>query len=410
MVVALLVLSLEVGGLPYRYSILRTICTAAPCAEQQLDTATGQTFQASGILPTFYATYTTSIELLAALVWFVMGAVVFSRKSDDRMALLVAYMLVTWSTSLSGFSRALARAQPMWLAPHLLIELIGGLSLGLFLFLFPDGRFVPRWARWIALVSIIGNILSSGLINELLQRLPLFRQLIEGLLPVSAGLLLFSLFLQVYRYRKVSDTVTRQQTKWVVFGMVAALGGFILLILPSFFVPVEQVNPWLLLAINSAIYGVMLLIPISIGIAILRYRLFDIDIIIRRTLVYSTLTLTLGLVYFGCIVLSRALVAPLTGGSELTIVASTLLIAALFTPLRRRIQIVIDKRFYRRKYDAAKVLAAFGARLRTETDLDTLTDDLLTVVDETMQPTHVSLWLREPPPARSSEQTNAPGP
>ena len=137
-------------------------------------------------------------------------------------------------------------------------------------------------------------------------------------------------------------------------------------------------------------------VPAAIGIAILRYRLYDIDIIIRRTLVYSTLTLTLGLIYFGCIVLVRTLVAPLTGGTDLAIVASTLAIAALFNPLRKRIQTLIDKRFYRRKYDAAKVLAAFGATARDETDLEQLTAEMLRVVDETVQPEFVGLWLREP--------------
>jgi hypothetical protein len=134
----------------------------------------------------------------------------------------------------------------------------------------------------------------------------------------------------------------------------------------------------------------------------MRYRLFDIEIIIRRTLVYSVLTLTLGLVYLGCIVLSRTLVAPLIGGSEvaivastLAIVASTLAIAALFNPLRRRIQNVIDRRFYRRKYDAAKVLAAFGATARDETDLEQLTAEMLRVVDETVQPEFVGLWLKQ---------------
>ena len=124
-------------------------------------------------------------------------------------------------------------------------------------------------------------------------------------------------------------------------------------------------------------------------------RLYDIDIIIRRTLVYSILTLILALVYLGCIVLLQALLVPQLGGSELAIVASTLAIAALFTPLRWRIQNLIDKRFYRRKYDAAKVLAAFGATARDETDLERLTAAMLHVVDETVQPEFVGLWLRE---------------
>jgi len=149
----------------------------------------------------------------------------------------------------------------------------------------------------------------------------------------------------------------------------------------------------LLEIVSSLSFGVM---GVTLGIAILRYRLFDIDVIIRRTLVYTLLTLTLGFVYIGCIVLSRTLIAPLTGSSELAIAASTLAIAALFNPLRRRIQTIIDKRFYRRKYDAAKVLAAFGATARDETDIQQLTDELVRVVDATMQPEFVGLWLREP--------------
>jgi hypothetical protein len=135
---------------------------------------------------------------------------------------------------------------------------------------------------------------------------------------------------------------------------------------------------------------------LSIGFAILRARLWDVDILINRTLVYGTLSVALALVYIGCVVLLRQVLAPLTGTSEIAIVASTLIIAALFTPLRRRIQNAIDKRFYRRKYDATKVLAAFGATARDETDLERLTGELLRVVDETMQPEFVGLWLREP--------------
>jgi hypothetical protein len=136
-------------------------------------------------------------------------------------------------------------------------------------------------------------------------------------------------------------------------------------------------------------------IPIAIGIAILRYRLYDIDLLINRTLVYGTLTAMLVALYFvGIVVLQRVFVFLTSEQSTLAVVASTLLIAALFNPLRKRIQSFIDRRFYRRKYDAAKTLKGFSAQLRDETDLDALSDDLVGVVRETMQPAHVSLWIR----------------
>jgi hypothetical protein len=141
-------------------------------------------------------------------------------------------------------------------------------------------------------------------------------------------------------------------------------------------------------------------LPVAIGIAVLRYRLYDIDLVINRTLVYGSLTISLVLVYFGGVALLQRLFLALTGGaSQLAVVASTLIIAALFNPLRRRMQGFIDRRFYRRKYDAARTLETFSAKLRDETDLEKLGDDLVRVVRETVQPAHTSLWLR---PARVS--------
>jgi hypothetical protein len=159
----------------------------------------------------------------------------------------------------------------------------------------------------------------------------------------------------------------------------------------------------------TAALVLLFLLMISIVVAILRYRLYDIDIIINRTLVYGSLTTMLALIYFGGVAVTQAIFYALTGQEEqpqLAIVVSTLLIAALFTPLRRRIQSFIDRRFYRRKYDARKTLEGFSAQLRNETDVDALSDDLVGVVRETMQPAHVGLWLREPWQVRDSSRGN----
>jgi hypothetical protein len=162
-------------------------------------------------------------------------------------------------------------------------------------------------------------------------------------------------------------------------------------------------------AVGALSDPVLASLPVAVGIAVLRYRLYDIDIIINRTLVYGSLTLMLALVYFGGVTATQALFTVLTGHEEqpqLAIVVSTLVIAALFTPLRRRIQSFIDRSFYRSKYDAAKTLEEFSMKLRDETDLNALSDDLVRVVRETMQPAHVSLWLH-PDPALKDKQKRA---
>jgi len=204
--------------------------------------------------------------------------------------------------------------------------------------------------------------------------------------------------IQVYRYRRVSSPAQRQQTKWVIFGLVSAL----LLLFVSFFSG-ALFPPDSLYQLTSDPFSSLafLLLPLSVSIAILRSRLWDIDFIIQRTIVYGTLTATLVVIYAGLVIGLQTLVRLFIGQisqSPVVIVASTLAIAALFRPLRHRLQALIDRRFYRRKYDAAKVVAAFSATLRQEVDLDTLREQLVAVVQETMQPSHVSLWLR--PPAR----------
>jgi hypothetical protein len=190
----------------------------------------------------------------------------------------------------------------------------------------------------------------------------------------------------VVRFRR-SDGEERQQMKWLTY---AAAANFATLLL-AFSLPADSF--WYP-AVASLSDLVPAGLPVAVGIVVLRYHLYNIDPLINRTLVYGSLTVMLAAVYFGGVATTEAILRALTGQQEqpqLAIVVSTLAIAALFNPLRRRIQAFIDKRFYRRKYDAAKTLEAFSAKLRDETDLDALSDDLVGVVRETMQPAHVSV-------------------
>jgi hypothetical protein len=236
---------------------------------------------------------------------------------------------------------------------------------------------------------------------------PLGIEALGGLLPVVertwevVGLSLVVVFATTslfVRMRRASG-VERQQVKWLLYAAtLLSFAGLLSLIIG----PIG--TGWVGLVLITLGF---LSVPFAIGIAILRYRLYDIDIIINRSLVYGSLTALLALVYFGGVTATQALLRNITGQerlSQLVIVASTLVIAALFTPLRRRIQSIIDRSFYRKKYDAAKTLEGFSMKLRDETDLEPLKDDLVRVVRETMQPAHVSLWLR-PETASKGEET-----
>jgi hypothetical protein len=208
---------------------------------------------------------------------------------------------------------------------------------------------------------------------------------------------------QIYRYRRISNSTQRQQTKWVVYGVSVALITVIAVraLAGLLFPEIGQNSSFNNVADNPIFYALMLLIllliPLSFGIAILRSHLWDIDLIINRTLVYGSLTTLLALLYFGLIFALQSLFQGLFHqNNAVANVVSTLVIAALFQPLHHSIQRFIDRRFYRSKYDAAKTLEAFSATLRNEVDQDQLREQLLGVVEKTMQPAHVSLWLRSP--------------
>jgi hypothetical protein len=286
----------------------------------------------------------------------------------------------------------------IWTLSAEVVSFIGAASVVLFFYLFPDGRFVPRWTRWVALVCIFAVMTPATFLPD--RFLPIFGHPLAYAF-LGAGFAGATLFAQVYRYRRVSSPTQRQQTKWVVFGLAMALGGGSVVALLNLVVPRGVLTS---LVGTTSFYFFTLLIPLSIAVAVLRYHLYDIDTLINRTLVYGSLTATLVALYFGGIVVLQRLLVALTGEkSTVAVVASTLLIAALFTPLRHQIQSFIDRRFYRRKYDARKTLESFALKLRDETDLGALSDDLIGVVRETMQPAHISLWLR-PATSRNVEE------
>ena len=288
--------------------------------------------------------------------------------------------------------------------------------LGTFVFLlFTDGRLPSRRWRTLAWLSgavivlaSVGVALSTGSLANLggarnpfaLEAYPWwFNGMLVFLLLLPLCMLLSAVSL-VLRFRR-SKGEQRQQIKWIAFAAsvvgllyLAAMATAFLFPSESWFQPGSRW--WLDLLASGALFS-FTLVPTAVGVAMLRYRLYDIDLIINRTLVYGSLTLMLLLVYFGGVTATQATLQGLTGREELpqfAIVVSTLIIAAIFNPLRRRVQAFVDRRFYRRKYDAVQILQAFGARLRNETDLDTLSSDLVGVVHETVQPAHVSLWLR----------------
>jgi hypothetical protein len=252
-------------------------------------------------------------------------------------------------------------------------------------------------------VGVIGGTYTS---YEFLAALSVFGM---SLLAASTLAALFSLILRLRR----AGADERQQLKWFLFAAVPAVVGLSVVLLQNMVYNLTsellagntvELLPWEVW--NYILYVAMfalLIVPVFTYIAILKYRLYDIDIIINRALVYGSLTAMLALVYFGGVTATQALFQTFTGQEELpqlVVVASTLVIAALFNPLRHRVQAFIDRRFYRRKYDARKILEAFSAKLRDETDLDALSDNLVGVVGETMQPAHVSLWLRPDPVQR----------
>jgi hypothetical protein len=404
----------------------------------------------SAHVPISLGTRLTLIDLLVGvpvLTFPLVGALIASRRPHNPIGwiclasglLFVLYSMINYY-SMYGLARPGSVPFPVGIAAlsqWLWVPAVWLLPIYLVL-LFPNGRLLSR--RWLPLAWISGVLivlesiaeglapgplsdmeaLSYGPVGEVrnpfgLEGQPWVADAASVILILVLLCILASALSLILRYRRSGGEV-RQQIKWIAFA--ASVVGLISVSLMSvslielYFAPeswgTADTAPFLV----ELFFYVWLLsfagVPVAVGFAVLKYRLYNIDVLINRTLVYSSLTVILALIYFGGVATTEGIFRTLTGQErqpQLAIVVSTLVIAALFNPLRRRIQGFIDRRFYRRKYDAAKTLEAFSTKLRDETDLDALSDDLVEVVRETMQPTHVSLWLR-PETVHKGEQAD----
>jgi len=354
--------------------------------------------------------YSAVPALAIVLTFSVVGGIVASRHPGNTIGWL--FCTVGLATGLSAFARGYAE---FWLASGWGSRSLGEtaawfetwawtvqtIALTFLLLLFPDGRLPsPRWrpVAWCAGLGIsgfaFGYALNAGPLGDFPQIVnpygvdsPLVRVVGVAGGSVIVGSMVASAVSVIVRARR-AGRVEREQIKWLAYGGALVVGTTLV----GGVIAIWNVTVSIIIT-NLALLG----LPVFTGVAILRYRLYDIDLLINRTLVYGVLTGTLALLYFGGVAVTQTIFRALTGQEQqpqLAVVVSTLVIAALFNPLRRRIQSFIDRRFYRSKYDARKTLEAFSATLRDETNLDALSDDLVGVVRETMQPAHVSLWLR----------------
>jgi hypothetical protein len=366
----------------------RGLCTpeVAGCTEAEAAAVVAE----MGLSPAFVEVMVLVLrDLWIPLLSVAVSGLLFWRKRDSWLPLVTAaamvlYALYVNTDTLERGYLGLA-GQPL---PAPANAFLNALSLGLMVVLFltfPDGRFVPRWAWPLAIVATV-TILAGTLLGlpELVTNGPMI------------GVTLLGLAGQLYRYRYLATPVERQQSRLVLLGLAGWLANAVIwfvAILPALQAGPEGM-PALLWGVpaNAALVS---LLPISLTVAMLRYRLWDINVVIRKTLVYGLLTGLLALVYLGSVLILQALFGRLAGEqSPIIIVISTLFSAALFSPLRRRLQAVIDRRFFRQGYDAQQVLAEFAATARDETDAGALSAALTGVVEETMQPESVSVWLR----------------
>jgi signal transduction histidine kinase len=392
--IATLAVGLFVSGIPAEFALLRLPCPTSICPTGQLPPAGLRALQDLGLSPGFYAAYTIAMDVLFAAVCGAVAALIFWRKSDDRMGLFASLALLTFGTATFGFTMAaLATRHPAWEIPVALLHFLGASSFGLFLYLFPNGRFVSRWAQWVALVWIAWQ-LAEHLFPSWSSDPNAWQTGAETV--VWLGALGTAIYSQIYRYRHASSSVQRQQIKWVVFGISAALAVFLGLQLALGTSGADApTSPGTLVAYLTwytlVSYLAVLLIPASIGIAVLRHHLFDIDVIINRTLVYGTLTASVVGVY---VVVVGGLGTLLQArGNFLVSMLAAGLVAILFAPLRTRLQRGVNHLLYGERDEPYTVLSRLGQRLESTLAPDAVLPTVVRTVAEALNLPYAAVEL-----------------
>ena len=393
-VVALITLVLLVASIPVAVARLQTVCSTGECAYGQLSREGVRALQDLGLSPGFYAAYVVALDVVFAAVYAAVAALLFLRRPADRMALFVSLALLTFgAATFTDTMDVLAAGYSVWRLPDVLLQAVGTITFGLFLYLFPDGRFVPRWVGPVALAWVLWQ-LSAYLLGPLTapEGNGSSAWVVLAVWIVALGTAVYS---QGYRYRRVSSAVERQQIKWVVFGISAALCGFLgTNVALAVFAPVPD-SPKVLfahLAVHAISYACMLLIPISIGIAILRFRLFDIDLIINRTIVYAVLTAGVIGVYV-LVVGSVGAVLRVQGNLLVSILAAGL-VAVLFQPVRERLQRAVNHLMYGKRDDPYAVLSHLGQRLESTLAPEEVLPAVTSTVREALKLPYAEIQLR----------------
>jgi signal transduction histidine kinase len=408
MVVAALAVTLFVAGMPAEIALLREPCPTPRCATGQLPPAGLRALETLSLSPKTFAVYLVALDTIFAAVCCAVAALVFWRRSDDRMGLLTSLALLTFGTATFVFTlEALATRYPALGLTVDFLHFLGAASFSLFLYLFPNGRFVPRWTRWVALVWIAWQATRHVFPNWHLNPEPWYLWTTAVVWPVALGTAVYA---QVYRYRRDSNAAQRQQIKWVVLGIVSALSVFVVtsLALGAFApVPTSSRSLAAYLIGYALIYAAMLLIPLSIGIAVLRYHLYDIDLVINRTLVYGALT--------ACVVLLYVLVVGGLGallqvrGSLIFSLIATGLAAVMFQPLRDRLQRGVNRLIYGERDDPYAVLSRLGERLESTLAPDAVLPAVTRTLREALKLPYAEIQLRRKEGFETAAVSGDPG-